>query len=107
MRGWADDYVAKLLDGQTVQFRPRGHSMTGKINNGQLVTVVPIVPLLSEIDVGVIVLCKVNHSQYLHLVKNIDTKTTTLRYLIGNNKGGINGWITARGIYGRVTKVED
>ena len=40
--GWASQYVEKLLKGQTVQFRPRGNSMSGKIESGQLVTVVPL-----------------------------------------------------------------
>lgn len=30
------------VDGETVQFRPRGNSMKGKIESGQLVTVEPI-----------------------------------------------------------------
>ena len=34
--GWADGHIARLALGETVQFRPRGHSMTGKINDGQL-----------------------------------------------------------------------
>ncbi len=28
------------------------------------------------------------------------------RYQIGNNRGGINGWITRRQIYGRLVGVE-
>jgi hypothetical protein len=39
---WATHYIAKLLQGETVQFRPRGDSMSGKIDSGQLVTVQPI-----------------------------------------------------------------
>ena len=29
--GWASDYITRLEQGETVQFRPRGHSMKGKI----------------------------------------------------------------------------
>ena len=29
--GWATHYIAKLREGETVQFRPRGESMRGKI----------------------------------------------------------------------------
>jgi hypothetical protein len=29
--GWATSYIAKLKDGETITFRPRGHSMKGKI----------------------------------------------------------------------------
>lgn len=97
--GWASHYIEKLKDGETVQFRPRGNSMTGKVNSGQLVTVKPV----DTVEVGDIVLCKVNGAQYLHLVKAIQGK----RFQIGNNKGHINGWISRRGIFGKCVKVED
>jgi hypothetical protein len=51
---------------------------------------------------GAIVLCRVKGSDYLHLVKAIDGD----RFLIGNNRGGINGWITGRAIFGRLVRVE-
>jgi hypothetical protein len=37
--GWAAAYIQKLRGGETVSFRPRGHSMSGKIESGQLCTV--------------------------------------------------------------------
>ena len=40
--GWASQYIAKLQAGETVQFRPRGNSMSGKIESGQLCTVEPV-----------------------------------------------------------------
>ena len=40
--GWATEYIARLKQGETVQFRPRGHSMRGKIESGQLCTVEPV-----------------------------------------------------------------
>ena len=40
--GWATAYIAKLKAGETVSFRPRGHSMSGKIESGQLCTVEPV-----------------------------------------------------------------
>jgi len=42
--GWATPYIEKLRRGETVQFRPRGNSMAGKIESGQLCTVVPTTP---------------------------------------------------------------
>ena len=48
------------------------------------------------------VLCKVNGSEYLHLVKAIRGPQCQ----IGNNRGRINGWIGARGIYVCLVKVE-
>src|SRR5688572_19707836 len=96
---WADSYIKKLQAGETVQFRPSGNSMQPKINSGDLVTVKPDT---SDLQVKDIVLCKVNGSQYLHLIKAIDGD----RYQIGNNKGRINGWISKNSIYGKCIKVE-
>lgn len=38
---WAKFAIEKLKKGETVQVRPRGHSMKGKVNDGDLVTVAP------------------------------------------------------------------
>jgi len=95
--GWANLHIQKLQNGETVQFRPHGNSMQGKIESGNLVTVSPDI---SKIEVGDIVLCKVYGNQYVHLVKVTDGE----RYLIGNNKGYINGWTTK--VYGKVIKIE-
>ena len=78
--GWASRHVEKLRAGETVSFRPHGHSMTGRIESGQLCTVVPINPAMLE--VGDIVLCKVAGNEYLHIVKAIQDG----RYQIGNNR---------------------
>jgi hypothetical protein len=51
---------------------------------------------------GDIVLCRVHGNHYLHLVKAIQGE----RFQIGNNRGGINGWITRRQIFGRLLAVE-
>jgi hypothetical protein len=99
--GWATGHIAKLREGLTVQFRPRGGSMAGKIESGQLCTVAPVVDP-SKLAVGDIVLCKVNGTEYLHLVKAIQGE----RFQIGNNKGRINGWIGANGIYGICIRVD-
>ena len=74
--------------------------MKGKIDSGQLCTVEPVEE--DELTKGDIVLCKVNGIEYLHLIKAIQGK----RYQIGNNRGGINGWITFNSIYGKLIKVE-
>jgi hypothetical protein len=54
--GWASRYIQKLLTGETVSFRPHGHSMSGRIESGQLCIVVPIDP--AGLEVGDIVLCR-------------------------------------------------
>src|SRR5579871_2363097 len=99
--GWASQYIARLREGETVQFRPRGGSMRGKIESGQLCTVEPVDP--ASLEVGDIVLCKVNGREYLHLVK---AKQGT-RFQIGNNRGHINGWITGNSIFGRCVRIEN
>jgi len=98
--GWATHYIVALQRGETVQFRPRGSSMVGLVESGQLVTVAPLGTRLPEKHD--IVLCKVNGKQYLHLVKAVNTG----RYQIGNNRGGINGWISLSQVFGRCIKVE-
>jgi hypothetical protein len=98
--GWATQYIAKLQEGETVQFRPRGHSMRGKIDSGQLCTVEPVET--SSLQIGDIVLCKVNGQQYLHLIRAIQGD----RFQIGNNRGRINGWISKNGIYGKCVRIE-
>jgi hypothetical protein len=98
--GWATQHIARLQAGETVQFRPKGNSMQGKIESGQLCTVEPVD--VATLEVGDIVLCKVNGSQYLHLVKAIQGK----RFQIGNNRGRINGWVGENSIYGKCTTVE-
>jgi hypothetical protein len=40
--GWATAYLEKLRNGETIRCRPRGHSMKGKIESGQLCTIEPI-----------------------------------------------------------------
>ena len=97
---WAKFAIEKLKNGETVQVRPRGHSMKGKVNDGNLVTVSPCNP--AQLSVGDIVLVRVKGNVYLHLIKSINNG----RFLIGNNRGGINGWVGHNCIYGFATKVE-
>jgi SOS-response transcriptional repressor LexA len=97
--GWATRYIADVQRGQTVTFRPTGNSMTGIINSGDLVTVVPV--KIEDVKPGDVVLCKVKGKEYLHLVK---AKGSDGRVQIGNNRGNINGWTSA--VYGKCTKVE-
>jgi hypothetical protein len=99
--GWASHYIEKLRAGEPVSFRPRGNSMRGRIESGQSCTVVPVDPM--NLEVGDIVLCKVKGNEYLHIVKAIQGA----RYQIGNNRGFINGWIGANGIFGKCTSIGD
>jgi hypothetical protein len=67
---WASRYIQKLRAGETVSFRPHGQSKTGRIESGQLCTVVRINPAMLE--VADVVLCKVAGNEYLHIVKTIE-----------------------------------
>lgn len=97
---WASYAKDALRRGETVQIRPRGHSMTGKVNDGDRVTLVPCDS--TALAVGDIVLVRVRGTDYLHLIKAIQGE----RFLIGNNRGGINGWVGKHAIYGVATHVE-
>ena len=97
----ATAYIAKLKSGETVQFRPRGNSMKGKIESGQLCTVEPI-SSFAELEKGDIVLFKVGGSQYLHLIKAIQGT----RFQIGKTSGRINGWIGTNAVFGKCVKIE-
>ena len=97
---WAKYAIESLQKGQTAQVKPRGHSMKGKVNDGDLVTLEPCD--YDKLAVGDIVLVRVRGNVYLHLIKARDKD----RFLIGNNRGGINGWVGQNCIYGKATKVE-
>jgi hypothetical protein len=100
--GWATGYISQLKQGKTVSFRPRGSSMQPRIKSGQLCTVAPIADV-AELEVDDIVLCKVRGTEYLHLIKAIQGA----RFQIGNNRGHINGWVTAGTIYGKLIALGD
>ena|SRR5688572_4286039 len=97
--GWADRAKEALRHGETVTIRPRGHSMRPKVNDGDLVTLVPCVH--ADLVIGSIVLVRVGGNDYLHLVTAMDGQ----RFQIGNNRGRINGWVGPNAIYGRATRV--
>lgn len=91
---WATQLINQLQQGQTISCRPKGNSMSGKIESGQLVTISPS----ESYQVGDIVLCKVKGKQYLHLISAIKGN----QFQISNNHGFVNGWITVKNIFGKV-----
>lgn len=97
---WADHAKGALRAGRTVQVRPRGNSMKGKVNDGDIVTLEPCDP--ERLAVGEIVLVRVHGSDYLHLIRARDGP----RFLIGNNRGGANGSVGQNAIYGKAVRVE-
>lgn len=100
------DHVEKLLDGETVRFRPKGNSMRPMIESGNQVTVEPIKDF-AEIKKGNVVFCKVKGNYYVHLVTATQQKMGERRFQIGNYHGHTNGWIGESQLFGKVTKVEE
>lgn len=98
--GWAARHIERLQQGDTVEFRPHGNSMTGRINSGDLCTVTPIVSS-TDLAQGDVVLCKVRGREYLHLISAVRGD----QYQISNNHGYVNGWITIKQIYGKLIDV--
>lgn len=90
--------LEKLLSGETFTTSEKGNSMVPLIYSGQEHILTPI--KIDDVQIGDIVYCKVKGNFYTHLVKAVDQQKGCL---IGNNKGGINGW--TRNIYGKVIKV--
>ena len=74
--------------------------MRKAIQHGQTLTMSPISDP-AEIQVGDMVLVRWHQSYIFHLVGEIQDG----RYLIVNSLGGVNGWVEAEAILGRVTKV--
>src|ERR1700737_2790639 len=97
--GWASAAIEQLTRGETAHLRPRGHSMTGRVNDGDQVTVAPPGDQAPDVDDVVLVRCR-GH-EYLHLVKARQGD----RFLIGNNRGGVNGWVGRRAIFGVATHI--
>ena len=73
--------------------------MKPRINDGDLVTIVPC--NLASIDEDEVVLVRLNGNWLLHLVKAIERD----RVQIGNNHGKVNGWAGHGSVLGRVTQM--
>lgn len=98
---WADRAISELREGRTATCRPHGGSMRGRIESGQLVTLDPDL----EPSVGDAVMCRCRGNVYVHLVKGIKGHDEKRQFLIGNNRGGTNGWVSRGAVYGVVTGV--
>lgn len=96
--GWVTTALKELKAGNTVQIRPQGGSMRGRIESGQLVTLKPVTQ--TEIVVGDVVLVRWKGNYLLHLVKAIEAG----QVLIGNNLGKENGWVSVNDIVARVVE---
>ena len=89
-----------LRKGETCKVTGIGNSMTPILKSGQSVICEPIKDdtKLGKKD---IVLCKVKGHYYLHLIWAVRNDK---EYLIGNNHGHPNGWVSRSQIYGKVVE---
>ena len=99
---WASRAKELLRQGKPAEIKPRGTSMTGLVEDGQVVVVEPIDDAKRPITKGDVVLCHVHGREYLHLVLAIRGQQPACSYLIGNNHGRANGWVGRHAIYGRM-----
>lgn len=104
LRGY-DAYKARLKNGENVKFRESGNSMVPKIYSRQECEYTPV-DNPDQIEEGDIVWCKVKGNHYTHLVQAKKRESEGWRFKIGNNKGGVNGWIGIENIFAKVIAVE-
>ena len=90
--------VTKLQKGETFVTSEKGNSMCPIIKSKQEHKLAPV--KLENVNVGDIVFCRVKGNYYTHLVK---AKNDDKGCLIGNNRGGINGW--TKQIFGKVIEI--
>jgi hypothetical protein len=126
---WAHFAILELKAGQQAKMTPHGSSMKGKVESGDEVVLAPVfdkmcasceggrlredVPCttcgafgwMPDLSIDDVVLVKVKGSVYLHLIKATRTLGNSIRYQIGNNRAGINGWVPLSAIYGVAIKV--
>lgn len=89
-----------LREGETCKVTGIGNSMTPILKSRQAVICVPVKDD-TKLEKRDIVLCKVKGHHYLHLIWAIRNDK---EYLIGNNRGRPNGWVSRNQIYGKVVE---
>ena len=104
---WAEaaiEATEKLRRGETVQIRPRGHSMQGHIEDGELVTIEA--REASKLKTGDVVLAQIQGKSFAHIVLHQILECDGEKFLSGSKQGRVDGWIEADKIFGVATKIE-
>jgi hypothetical protein len=103
-RLWAHDAAEQLKLGKTVQVRPRGYSMKGRIGDGDLVTLTPC--HTQDLKPGAIVLVRIQGRRFSHIVLHQILERVDANFLIGNAQGRQDGWVSEADIFGVVSDIQ-
>jgi hypothetical protein len=103
---WASHAIVALGRNESCQVTPHGNSMRPRVESGATVTLAPYAEG-QEPEVDDIVLVKAKGVIYLHLIKAVRGSAEERQYQIGNNRGGINGWVSRRAVYGKAIQVKN
>ena len=95
--------ITRLQSGEQVKFRPHGNSMLPHIKSGALVTLDPVTDPETQLVKGKAVYCTVRGRKFLHFIVAVRDG----QYQIANASGHVNGWTTAKQIYGVLANIED
>lgn len=98
---WVKSALQQLSENEECKIRPLGGSMRGRIESGQLVTILKAT--FNDVNIEDVVFIKWKNNYLLHIIKDIKDDDI----LIGNNLGKINGWVSSDAIIGKVINVED
>ncbi len=90
--------LERLQLGETIITSEKGNSMIPILLSGQKHKLSPTT--WEQCKIGDVVYCKVKGNFYTHLVK---ATNNVKGLLIGNNRGGINGW--TKQVFGIVTEI--
>ena len=92
----------KLKQGETCWVLGIGNSMTPVLKNKQAVICAPVTQetVLKKKD---IVLAKARGHYYLHFIHGV--KGNGEEFLIGNNHGHMNGWVSRNCVFGKVVEI--
>lgn len=92
----------KLKSGETCWVLGIGNSMTPVLKSHQPVICAPVTDE-TVIEKKDIVLAKARGHYYLHFVHGI--KGNGEEFLIGNNHGHMNGWVSRNNVFGKVVEI--
>ncbi len=78
--------------------------MTGRISDGEMVTLSPCQEAAPSVND--IVLVSIQGKRFSHVVLHSILTIEGSQFLIGSHQGRVDGWVEQSSIYGVVTKVE-